>query len=116
MLTNHISVLNMFKMTTQALQLYEVLKNILNDSGAKALIKYLEECMEAMISKQIDTKVAHLATKEDLIMLESKMIKMMMETKAELLETKADLMKWMFIFIMGQTVAIAGLIKLFFQN
>lgn len=103
-------------MTTQALHLYEVLKNTLNDTGAKAIIKYLEECMEAMISKQIDTKVAHLATKEDLNMLESKMIKMIIETRAELMETKAELMKWMFIFIMGQTVVIAGLIKLFFRN
>ena len=110
-------------MTTKALQLYEVLKNTLNESGAKAIIKYLEECMEAMISKPIETKIAHLATKEDLNMLESKMVKMIIETKAELMkikaelmETKADLMKWMFIFIMGQTVAIAGLIKLFFRN
>jgi hypothetical protein len=118
-------------MTTQALNLYEVLKVNLNDTGVRAVVQYIEEYMEVMVSKHVDTKIAHLATKEDLVILDGKivalkddlnqldikLVKMIVDTRAELvkmiMDTKADLMKWMFIFISGQTVIVAGLLKLF---
>ncbi|SDZ98758.1 hypothetical protein [Pedobacter hartonius] len=110
-------------MTTQALNLYEVLKNRLNDASAKAVVTYLKECMKAMVAKETDTKISHLATKEDLVIVNTKITSIkedliILETKLTkmILETKTELMKWTFIFIMGQTAVIAGLIKLFLQQ
>lgn len=91
-------------MTSQALNLYEVLKKAVNEDSAKAVVQYLQENMEAITIKQVEKKIEHLATKEDLLKVETSLDK-------KLSETKAELMKWMFLFIMGQTALLIGLIK-----
>lgn len=103
-------------MTTQALNLYEVLKNNLNDTGAKAVVQYMDEFMKVMVSKDVDSKIAHLATKDGLMALKDDLNHLEVKLVKMIMNFKADLMKWMFIFIMGQTVVIAGLLKLFLQK
>lgn len=114
-------------MTTQAVNLYEVLKQSLNDNSAKAVVQYIEEYMEVMVTKHVDSKIAYLATKDDLVQLELRIDGKIINLKDDLnqlevklvkmiMDTKAELMKWMFIFITGQTVVLAGLLKLFLKS
>ena len=79
-------------MTAQALHVYEILKKALPEADAKTVVEYLEDATEAKIVRQVETKIEHLAS------------------KADLAEVKADLIKWMFIFIVGQTAVLAGLV------
>lgn len=93
-------------MTTQALNLYEILKSTLNENGAKAVVGYLDERMDINTIKYVDMRIEHLATREDLTRVEARL-----ETK--IAEGTANLMKWMFLFIMGQTALLIGVTKLF---
>jgi len=49
-------------------------------------------------------KIEHLATKEDLIKAETRL-------ESKIAQSQTELMKWMFIFIMGQTALLIGLMK-----
>lgn len=115
-LFNLIGNFNNWIMTTQAVNLYEVLKHSLNDNSAKAVVQYIEEYMEVMVSKHVDSKIAYLATKDDLIALKDDLNQLEVKLVKMIMDTKAELMKWMFIFITGQTVVLAGLLKLFLKN
>jgi hypothetical protein len=66
------------------IELYEVLKAPLGESGAKAIVNFVESKVEYGFQQ----KMQILATKQDLA------------------ETKADIIKWMFIFLFGQAAAI----------
>ena len=86
------------------MNLYEVLKKSVNEDSARAVVNFLQENMEAIAIRQVEKKIEHLATKEDLLRVETSLDK-------RLSETKAELMKWMFLFIMGQTALLIGLMK-----
>jgi hypothetical protein len=60
-------------------------------------------------STEVDTKTSILATKEDLAWEIG-------GAKAEIASTKAELIKWMFIFWVGQLVAMFGFILLFLKK
>ena len=65
-------------------------------AGVKADIKVLEERFD----KKIDTSIAHLRT----------------ELKTDIANTKADLIKWMFLFWIGQVATIIGILLVFFKK
>ena len=65
-------------------------------AGVKADIKVLEERFD----KKIDTSIAHLRT----------------ELKTDIANTKADLIKWMFLFWIGQVATIIGILLVFYKK
>lgn len=91
-------------MDTQTLNLYEILKRTISEPGAKAIVTYLHENIEAIVVNKMENKMENLATKQDLLKVETTLEK-------RISETKADLMKWMFLFVTGQTALLVGLIK-----
>lgn len=79
----------------------KILREKLGDDGVDALVDLVNKANEN--------------EKEDIIVLvEEKFEKKLMETKTELLvkieQTKSDLIKWMFVFWVGQTGIIIGII------
>lgn len=98
-------------MTTQTLTLFQALRSVLTDDGAKAVIDYLNENMETIAVKQVNMRIEHLATGEDLSKIKEDLVKLGSGLECRLSEAKAELTKWMFIFIMGQTALLAGLMK-----
>ncbi|RYE54749.1 MAG: hypothetical protein EOP48_11640 [Sphingobacteriales bacterium] len=80
-------------MTTEALTMYEFLKKKFGMESAATIIRYVEETCEKKIASRIEEQVTHLATKNDL------------------LKVKAELIKWLFIFVAGQTALIIAVIK-----
>jgi len=79
-------------MIVSEIKLYELLKAKLGEKEAEAFVEILE--------KKVDHKF------ED--------AKQLLATKEDLANNKAELIKWMFIFWIGQITVIAGLLVYFF--
>jgi hypothetical protein len=82
------------------IKLYEILKLKLGDKEVEALVEFVESKLRENNEKNLQI----LATKDDIRRLDIKIA-----------ETRADLIKWMFIFWMGQVAVMAGLLAYFFH-
>lgn len=76
-------------MSVSEIQLFNILKERIGEKEAQSLVEFVESRVEKEFEKNKD----HLATKKDIA------------------ESKADMIKWMFIFWIGQIAAIMALIK-----
>jgi len=88
-------------MKTQELKLYELLKVKIGEEETQLLLETIETKSEATIAG----KVGVLATKEDVYQVREEMS----HVREDMGHNKAELIKWMFIFWMGQlgtTIAI----------
>jgi len=83
------------------IELYEILKTKLGEKEAKTLVEYIE----AKVEKGLDEKKDILATKQDIAHLEIKIEK-----------TRADLIKWMFLFWIGQLASLTAILQMFFRK
>ncbi len=81
-------------MQVAEIELYEILKGKLGEKEAKILVEYIE----AKVEKKLEGKQDILATKVDLA------------------NVKADIIKWMFIFWVGQIGAIIAILQIFFRK
>jgi demethoxyubiquinone hydroxylase (CLK1/Coq7/Cat5 family) len=75
--------------------MFNILKVKLGENEAKALTEYVESQVEKSVEKEKNI----LATKEDIYKLEVKMSEM-----------KSDIIKWMFIFWIGQIAVTLGIV------
>jgi len=80
-------------MTVTTIDLYEILKIKIGEKEAKSLVEFVETKIDIKFEEHLE----ELATKKDLF------------------EVKADLIKWMFIFWVGQVSITTGLILLFLK-
>ncbi len=87
-------------MIVSEIKLFEMLKAKLGQEEAEAFVQILE----AKVDQKFEEAKQILATKEDVARLDLK-----------LAETKAEIIKWMFIFWMGQVFVVAGLLAYFFN-
>jgi len=78
-------------MSSLELEVYEILKNRFSDKEAAKVIEYFEFKAEGKYLQKKDV----LATKQDIA------------------EAKTDIIKWMFIFWIGQLGATAGIVFAF---
>ena len=90
-------------------RLYDLISIKLGKETAENLTTFIEE----KISSEVDIKTSILATKEDLA-------REVGNSKAELTReignTKAEVIKWMFVFWVGQALTTFGLILLFLKK
>ncbi|WP_295653520.1 hypothetical protein [uncultured Mucilaginibacter sp.] len=77
-------------MQVSEIQLFQILKEKLGEKEAQNLIEFVETKVE----KEFDSKKDSLATKEDLA------------------NVRSDVIKWMFIFWVGQLAAMIAIAKL----
>jgi len=75
-------------------KLYSILEPKIGKNEAEMLTSYIDE----RISDQVKSDKANIATKEDLA------------------NTKAEMIKWMFIFWVGQLAAMFGLLYFFIKK
>lgn len=85
-------------MEVSEIQLFQILREKVGDEQAKALTEYVE----TKIEKQFELKKDILATKQDIVELRS-------ELKLEMANHKAEIIKWMFIFWIGQLAAMIAI-------
>lgn len=88
-------------MTISITRLYDLITTKLGKETAENLTTFIEE----KIKYEVDTKASILATKEDIAKL-----------RTEASENKAELMKWMFVFWVGQMIGTFGFILLFLKK
>jgi hypothetical protein len=88
-------------LTITITKLYDLVSVKLGKETAENLTTFIEE----KIKCEVDTKTSILATKEDVARA---------ETKIE--ASKAELLRWMFVFWIGQVAAMFGLIVLFLKK
>ena len=82
-------------------KLYDLISIKLGKETAENLTTFIEE----KIKCEVDTKASILATKEDVARTDTKI-----ET------SKAELIKWMFVFWVGQVITTFGFILLFLKK
>lgn len=82
-------------------KLYELLSSKVGKETAENLTTFIEH----KIKDELENKSQMLATKEDILIL---------NTKIE--QSKAETIKWMFIFWIGQVIATFGFILLFLKK
>jgi hypothetical protein len=86
-------------MQVAEIELYEILKSKVGEKEAKTLVEYIE----AKVEKKFEDKKDILATKQDIANLEIKIEK-----------TRSDIIKWMFLFWIGQLASLIAILKIFF--
>ena len=77
-------------MTVTTIDLYNILKSKIGEKEAKLLVEFVEMKVETKFDEHLD----ELATKKDLF------------------QVKADMIKWMFIFWVGQVSIMIALVLL----
>ena len=95
----------MYLEAKETARLYQLLSEKLGNDTTEAMFKYIDNKTERSVEATIKT----LATKEDLH-------KEIGDVRKEISESKADMIKWMFIFWIGQVGAILGILYLFFKK
>jgi hypothetical protein len=95
-------------MTISITRLYDLISTKLGKETAENLTTFIEE----KIKKEVDINASNLATKGDI----SKLSEDIAKFRAEASENKAELMKWMFIFWVGQMIGTFGFILLFLKK
>jgi hypothetical protein len=85
-------------MKAETLEVFKIFEKTHGEDEAKKIITYFENADTIAIDKEIAAKTNNLATKEDVA------------------KVKADMIKWMFIFWIGQIAATFGFIILYFKN
>lgn len=78
-----------------SIEMYNILKIKLGEKEAKALT----ECVESHVEKSLEKEIDRLTTKEDLFKLDVKIS-----------DTKAEIIKWMFIFWIGQVAVTLAVV------
>ncbi len=88
-------------MSVTEIQLFQLLKAKLGDREAEYLVSYVKD----EVKNEFDNKKDVLATKEDINVV-----------KQDLHDAKAEMIKWMFIFWIGQVAVTFGFILLFLKK
>lgn len=107
------------QMKQQALEVFKIFERVHGESAAKTIVEYLVNADTMAIEREIESRIQHLATKEDLHLTRNDIANVRTElgnVKIELGNVRADLVKWMFVFWIGQVVATFGFVLLFLKK
>jgi hypothetical protein len=85
-------------MKAETLEVFKIFEKTHGEDQAKKIITYFEHADSIAIEKEIAAKTNNLATKEDVA------------------NVKAEIIKWMFIFWIGQIAATFGFIILYLKK
>ena len=104
---------------TAEIELYDILKTRFSESEAKDIVANIghhvhdrfEERKSDFATKEDIAKLKG-ELKEDLAKLDGKLEARIAETKTVIAENKAEMIKWMFIFWIGQVAATVAIVKL----
>ncbi len=88
-------------MQVSEIQLFQILKEKVGEEQAKTLTEYVE----TKIEKQFELKKDVLATRQDIA-----------ELKLEMANHKSEMIKWMFLFWIGQVLVMISIIVLIIKK
>lgn len=90
------------------IELYEILKPKIGEKEARTLLEYIE----TRVDRKLEEKKDVLATKQDIAYLKQDIANL--EIKLE--KTRADIIKWMFLFWIGQLASLIAILQIFFKR
>ena len=90
------------------IQLFQILKQKLGEAEAEALVSFVD----SKIRDNNEANLKILATKEDIYALKEDIAKL----EVKIGDVKAEMIKWMFIFWMGQVAVTVGLIMVYLKK
>ena len=110
-------------MQVAEIELYEILKPKIGEKEARTLVEYietkvdrkLEEKKEVLATKQ-DIADLKMATKQDIADLKMATKQDIANLEIKLEKTRADIIKWMFLFWIGQLASLIAILELFFKR
>ena len=91
-------------MIVAEIELYKILKTKFTENEAETIVANIGQ----QVHSSFEERKNDLATKEDIANLRT-------EVLTKVAETKADLIKWMFIFWIGQLASFIAIAKFFFH-
>lgn len=95
-----------------SIDLFNLLRVKIGDQEANALTTYVADEVERKIEEQKN----FFATKEDINQLRLEMAKLREDLQVEMKEQKSEMIKWMFIFWIGQIGATLAIVFLFLKK
>ncbi len=94
--------------TTTDIQLFQILRQKLGEQEAEALVSFVD----SKIKDNNETNLKVLATKEDIYLIKKDIVTL----EVKISDVKAEIIKWMFIFWIGQVSVTVGLIMLYLKK
>jgi hypothetical protein len=95
------------------LKVYEIFKSRFSEEEAITIMEYFDIKAKAIVAEK--TEGYQSLQNKDMESLQ-KVIHTVFASKADLADTKADIIKWMFIFWIGQVAVTFGLILIFLKK
>ena len=96
------------------LKIYEILEDAkIEDKQARAITMAIERAIDESLEQNNKAQALVLATKGDVALLKEDLFKVREELVKLVSDTKAEIIKWMFIFWIGQLAAFVAFLKLF---
>ena len=99
-------------MRVAEIELYEILKPKIGEKEARTLVEYIETRVERKFEEKKDV----LATKQDIADLKMATKQDIANLEIKLEKTRADIIKWMFLFWIGQLASLIAILELFFKR
>jgi type IV secretory pathway VirB6-like protein len=103
-------------MKAETLDVFKIFEKAHGEDQAKKIITYFENADTISIEREVSGKTNALATKEDVLATREDLTKEIGNVKTEIANVKADMIKWMFIFWIGQIAATFGFIILYLKK
>lgn len=88
------------------------MKNKLGEKEAKSIIEYIE----VKVEKKLEEKKDILATKQDIANLEMATKQEIANLEIKIEKTRSDIIKWMFLFWIGQLASFIAILQIFFRK
>lgn len=105
-----------FMVAVSTVRIYDTLESHFGEADAQQFLEYLETLTREArgeLATKADLKVELAELRTD---LEKQSVNLRTEVKTDFAETKTDLVRWMFLFWIGQVAAVFGLIKFLFPS
>lgn len=99
-------------MTISPTRLYDLLSTKVGKETAETLTTYIEE----KINDKLEGNNKILATKQDIFLLKDELKEDIARVREMAANNKAEIIKWMFIFSVGQVAVTFGFILLFLKK
>jgi hypothetical protein len=92
------------------------LYTLLSEKVGKETAGNLTDYIEDKIKEEVQSQSNVLATKQDFVNLKQDISSVELRLSEKIGDTRADMIKWMFIFWIGQVAATFGFILLFLKK
>lgn len=93
---------------SHAVKIYKIFEGVLPPEKAEEFVAELEKIQESTLTQTLKTLVA----KEDLAATKEDLMREIGKLDVKITDVRADIIKWMFLFWIGQVASILAILKI----